>query len=633
LHFQYRQKELFAGLALYALLIITVLIYSVGLDGVYLLDDKLNLSALNVDGAGVHNWQTLLAYVFNNESGPSGRPLAMLSFLINDQAFPGDIASFRYTNVLIHCLCGISIFVLVERLFRHWDYSPERRWGMALLVSAWWLLAPINVSTTLYIVQRMTQLSTLFIIIGLIVFLIGKEKLRERSRFGWWLVVIGLYGFGALAVLSKESGAMIFIYALCIEYSLSHLRAESACRKLLILLYCPILLMVGYFCYRWGGIVGTYELRSFSLQERLLTESRVLCSYLYNTVFPSSAGMGLLQDDIQVSTGFFQPLTTFFSLAFHFSAIAIAWVYRRKYPVILLGVAWFYGGHLLESTFLPLELYFEHRNYLPSLGVLISIVAVILHFCGNNKISNACFILLIAVCALLTYQRASIWGKPEWQITIWAKEHPDSIRAQSMYARHLIGLRKYGELKSHLLEQISKNPHVLHFKLIAVNQACHRRIPQIVSASDLMKYPAEEEYHGSLMAVLEYTTERFMSGECLDVSSSDMHRILSGIGQMKYSLYPARAKAEFLDAGVYIKERDLNGAMTALDRSAAFQQNSLVSLVQAELLMSAGLPKAALNHIERAILIEKSKLSFKRSNLPKIDRFKSKIIMALKEGS
>ncbi|MCH8265293.1 MAG: hypothetical protein IIC10_07825, partial [Proteobacteria bacterium] len=81
------------GIALLVLLLITTWIYWPGLSGPFLLDDYENLNPLGA-GAGVMDLQSMLTFVFGNHSGPSGRPVAMLSFLIDGQNWPPYVASF-----------------------------------------------------------------------------------------------------------------------------------------------------------------------------------------------------------------------------------------------------------------------------------------------------------------------------------------------------------------------------------------------------------------------------------------------------------------------------------------------------------------------------------------------------------
>jgi len=164
-------------LALIFILCLSILVYLPGLDGPFFLDDFATLVALD-DYGGVHDWETFRLFVFGGIAGPSGRPISLLSFLIDGTSFENPWR-FKLTNVLMHLLNGLLLFwlVLLVESFRT-DVSVTRRtkW-IALLVAGTWLLHPFNVSTTLYVVQRMAQLSSLFVLAGLIAYLLGRKLL------------------------------------------------------------------------------------------------------------------------------------------------------------------------------------------------------------------------------------------------------------------------------------------------------------------------------------------------------------------------------------------------------------------------------------------------------------------------
>ncbi len=155
-----RQDRHFAVL-LSGLIALVLIIYWPGINGPFLLDDFSNLNSLG-NGGGVNSWNNFISFVFGNVSGPTGRPVSMLSFLIDAQDWPPHIASFKYTNILIHLLAGLTLCWVLSLLFAYLELSRQYSGYLALLVSALWLLHPLNSSTTLYVVQRMTQLMTLW---------------------------------------------------------------------------------------------------------------------------------------------------------------------------------------------------------------------------------------------------------------------------------------------------------------------------------------------------------------------------------------------------------------------------------------------------------------------------------------
>ena len=180
-------------------------IYWPGLSGSYILDDANNLEGFKVLDLGIITWRDA---IFGNESGPLGRPVAMATFLANHWGGTGSVWYYKYTNLMIHLLCGSLIFWLTGRLL--WRHVPdEHRWYTALFVAALWLFAPMHVSSVLYIVQRMAQLAALFSFAGLLCYVIGRQNLADRPKMGVPLMFGGLLVFLPLAAFSKENGLLL----------------------------------------------------------------------------------------------------------------------------------------------------------------------------------------------------------------------------------------------------------------------------------------------------------------------------------------------------------------------------------------------------------------------------------------
>ncbi len=140
-----------------------------------MLDDYGSIAALG-DRGGVKNWETFKAFVFGGHSGPTGRPLALLSFLIDANNWPADPWPFKRTNLGIHLVNGTLLGILTVRILRLLQFDKQDARWIALVCAAYWLLHPFLVSTTLYAVQRMAQLSTLFIFAGLLSYLYGRSS-------------------------------------------------------------------------------------------------------------------------------------------------------------------------------------------------------------------------------------------------------------------------------------------------------------------------------------------------------------------------------------------------------------------------------------------------------------------------
>lgn len=96
-----RSAWLFLGL----LAIACGLLYIPGLTGALYYDDIRPLSGL----ASVVNLDSALYYLSSEISGPLGRPVAMLSFLVHVEDWPGAVENIFLFNVLLHLTNGTLV--------------------------------------------------------------------------------------------------------------------------------------------------------------------------------------------------------------------------------------------------------------------------------------------------------------------------------------------------------------------------------------------------------------------------------------------------------------------------------------------------------------------------------------------
>ena len=213
---QDRTARLAVLVAWAAVIVVAVLAYWPGLGGPFLMDDFGTIAKLG-DYGGVTDWETLKLFVFGRDTGALGRPVSMLSFLIDANNWPADSWPFKRTNLVIHLFNGMLLGVVVTQILRVLEAEDsDIRW-VALVVAAIWILHPFLVSTTLYVVQRMAQLSTLFIFAGLAVYLYGRSLLAVNATRAYLVMSLAVGGFTVLATLAKENGALLPVLVGVIE--------------------------------------------------------------------------------------------------------------------------------------------------------------------------------------------------------------------------------------------------------------------------------------------------------------------------------------------------------------------------------------------------------------------------------
>jgi len=429
-----------------------VLAYSPGLQGPLFFDDVPNLldnNLVKIEGRNFDDWRVA---ALSSDSGVLYRPVAMLSFALNYVAAGAFTPlSLKATNLAVHLGVGTLVYLLALALLQspalraRYQQGGSRRL-VAMLAASLWLLHPIHVSTVLYAVQRMAQLSALFTLLGLVVF--SRYRLRwadTGAGFGEVLAAaLWVALLGALAILSKENGALLPWLIAVLEVTLfrgvwAGRERQWSARAGWFALALPLLLLAALFIVSPESITGRYWAREFTLQERLLTEGRALWQYLSWLVFPNVLGMGFFHDDIAVSRSLFSPLTTALSLLGWLAVLAASLVWRRRYPVTAFAVLFYLVGHSLESTVYPLELVFEHRNYLPSVGFAVLAAVGIAGAIARSRELRAEVAMsgVVVILAALLVLRTQAWSDEMTLARFNVVNHPQSARANFFYANAL----------------------------------------------------------------------------------------------------------------------------------------------------------------------------------------------------
>jgi hypothetical protein len=464
-------------MVLFMSLCATGLAYQPGLAGGFLFDDYANLPALGATGP-TNNTDAFWRYVTSGAADPTGRPITVASFLLDAQNWPTEPHPFKRTNLLIHLLNMTLLAWLLLALGRHSGLVETHAQSAAVLGAAIWGLHPLFVSTTLYIVQREAMLPASFVLAGLLLWLAGRQRLAKgQITFGFILELIGL-GLGTLlATLSKANGALLPLFALLIEYLLLRPRDAQPLprvhRVVVWLLWLPALGLLGYLLHTAANLLGHPAPfgRGWTEAQRLLTEPRVLWDYLRLLWLPRPFTPGLFNDQIHASTSLLHPWTTLPALLGIIGLVASTWALHQRAPLWAFVILFFFAGHLIESTTIPLELYFEHRNYLPAL-LLFWPLAVWLAAPSETQ-RGRIILTLVILCGLgaMTHARARVWGDTTEQALLWAKLNPDSPRAQSYAAQIMMARNRPDWALARLRPLLKQAPDQIQiaFNLIGVD--------------------------------------------------------------------------------------------------------------------------------------------------------------------
>ncbi|AXQ20978.1 tetratricopeptide repeat protein [Acinetobacter wuhouensis] len=453
-------KKYFPFIYFNLIIISVICVYIYGLNGNFLFDDYPNLEPLANSNA-VDNWDKAKNFIISGFAGPTGRPISLASFLLDANTWPTDPYPFKYTNLMIHLLNGVLLSWATLLLLRNYNYKEQQAIWIALIASSIWLLHPSFVSTTLYVVQRMAQLATLFTLIGIVGYLKARLLLVDKPLQAYFYMAVSIGLCTILATYSKENGALLPLLILVIEFCNPDKQNRPIWQWRALCLWLPSCAVL-YLIFREINFADNiWPNRNFNQVERLYSEARIVTEYLFNLFIPQIEGRGLYQDDFIVSKSLFQPITTVYSIIFLSGLALSAFVLKPKYPLFSLAVLFFFTAHLMESTVLGLELYFEHRNYLAALFLFLPIASA-LHWLKSKIESKLVYLIVLIILSILsffTYERAKLWGNTEQLLLYWAKNSPNSPRAQSEIANYYTKQGDILKSNQHLEQSLAKMPN------------------------------------------------------------------------------------------------------------------------------------------------------------------------------
>ncbi|MGN6655137.1 MAG: tetratricopeptide repeat protein [Rhodanobacter sp.] len=525
-----------------------------GLHGDFFFDDFANLPALGATGP-VDTWPTFWRYITSGTADPTGRPLTLLTFLIDAQNWPADPFTFKRTNLILHLLNGALLALLLRQLGRSaFKIADKHRVDLAAIIGAvTWLLHPLFVSTTLYIVQREAMLPATFTLLGLLSWLHGRGAIMNGKNWrGLAWIALGLGGCTVLGVLSKANGILLPALALVVEYVLlrptssqghsitpmEQQRRRAYGHSMWLFGWLPTAIVAGYLLEQgWSGFTrGISSVRPWTLGQRLLTEPRVLLDYLELLWLPRPFTPGLFNDHIQASTSWWSPATTLPATLAVFGLIVGAWLLRRRWPALAVAILFYFVGQSLESSTVALELYFEHRNYLPA---MLMFWPLALWLCdvrlrpqrdatasGSNAETPPSFLrtqessdlahahaqaldsrvrgndehksgdegqgggysapadrsvrvaklalaaVILLGLGLMTHARANLWGNSHDQALMWAHLNPESPRAQANAAQVEMTAGQPERAVQRLLPALAKAPDQVQLAINLFSAQC-----------------------------------------------------------------------------------------------------------------------------------------------------------------
>ena len=367
---------------------LTLLVYSNTFYSPFILDDSIS----------IRNNMMVRNFSFNIFKSAL-RPVTYMTFAFNYKINGFNTFGYHVFNNILHILNAIIIYFFIFITLIRWKIPVKPSLKPDIIAFAGALifaLHPIQTESVTYISSRSEELAAFFTILGMLFFALWVKTSREKLLYV--LMPVTFY----LGFFSKQTAVVLPVFVVIYDFFfVADLSIRNVLKRWLIYIFIGIVGVYGLYrnfftaagldlgadksssaavaapsvgFHQVGDLLGPYEY--------FCTQLRVIVKYIQLMFFPVGQN---LDYDFPPSKSLFEP-TVIISGLILLAVIALAiWLIPRM-RLISFGILWFFIALAPTSSFVPiLDVIFEHRLYLPSVGFILAFVLAIDQFPLQKK--------------------------------------------------------------------------------------------------------------------------------------------------------------------------------------------------------------------------------------------------------
>lgn len=406
--------------------------------GIVNYDDDIYLAAPHLgDGLGVES----VRWAFTSFYKGHWHPLTWLSWLTEVELFGVRPGVMHLGNVLFHAANGALLYLALFLL--------TRRAMPSALAAALFVVHPMHVESVAWISERHNVQCVFFGLLALVAY----ERYARAPRLATYLAVAAAF---VLSLLSKPMLVTLPFVLLLLDYWPTG-RSATVPWSRLALEKVPLLAFT--IASSVITMLAAVEARrEFPLPDRLAYAATGYVGYLEKTFAP--VGLAALYPRA--------PHPDWIAAALAAGGLALvswnAWVYRRRFPYLAVGWAWFLGT-LVPALGVPMgELTIADRYaYWPHIGLFVALAFFVdaVAFEGRSRplriATTAACAACVAVLAVLSRAQTWVWKDSE---TLW--RHALDVTEQNYVAHanlsRVLMATNPGEAQLHLGAALAINP-------------------------------------------------------------------------------------------------------------------------------------------------------------------------------
>jgi len=365
---------------------------------------------------------SILKALFSGQRN-SRRFIANISFALNYYFGRLNPAGYHLVNILVHCLASVVLFWIIYLTFRTPAFKGKYHnisLPVSLFASLIFVSHPVHTQSVVYVVQRMNSMAALFYLCAILFYNLARRT-KDHQKGLYFCVVFSFL----LAVSCKETAytipAVLFLYEY-LFFQGAYLKKTIGFIKAALAVFGSIFFVI-FILYGSQIIVEIkvyadilFKEQGVKILQRLLIEARVV-NYYFSLLFLPLYGRLNLDYDFPASRSLIDPMTTLFSVVFIFFFVYLGVYLRKKNPFLSFCMLCYPITLSVTSIFIPLVFIFEHRLYLPSVGIISAMVFLLFTKLKEyHRILYVCLILIITLFSVNAYQRNKVWSS---RVTLW----------------------------------------------------------------------------------------------------------------------------------------------------------------------------------------------------------------------
>ena len=527
---------------------------------------------------------------------PHYYPLIHTTYLIEYHFFGMEPMIYHITNILLHALVSVVLYLLLRRL----------RLPVAFAAALLFAIHPVHVESVAWISERKNVLSGFFCLLSALLFMRWHDK-REEGKNSLFLYFMS-WGAFALALMAKTVVATMPFALILILWWKQHTFKKSVLRLTPFMTLAILMGVVAiYLEQEKGGAMG--KAWDLSFLERSIIAGKAICFYIGKIIFPHKLTFIYPRWQIDASAvwQYMFPILFFASL---YALWKIRFTYGRG-PLVAILV---FSGTLFPAlgflNVFPMQFSFvaDHFQYMASIPLIILLTSSC-HSVLKNLDPKLSYILLLVVVVFFAPNTWGLQAKYKNKETLWKntiERNPGAWIAYGNLGAQYYNDKDYEKAYSYLKRSTEINPkHIIalnnlaqvHLNLFKKLHDQKHLIEAIIVAQQAQKQGQlelaylKEKYNREKLALEHITTRRILGD--IQKEQGDLEGAIKHYKDV-LTLNPSNLEGLNRMAGIHIIKKEYKNALVYIERSLKIKER------QHETWSNLGVVYYKLGQIERA---------------------------------